>query len=311
MDPTPPDPFSPAAQGNDAFFKAVYSEPGHATAFFQRHLPPAIAAAIDWTTLAVLPGSFVQSDLHQSHSDLLFSVQAGSRETLLHLIFEHQTTPDSAMPLRLLGYTLEILNRHHSTHGLPLPPVLSFVLHQGPAPWNVSTAFGDLFELPPEIAADLQPFLPQFRHGLLDLSRYDPASGEDDYRQQAILQLMKLARERQILAYFRWLAKTLAKQLPENLIMRLLAYALNADSDLDPETIYRNLSANPELEKQAMSVAEKLRAEGRMIGSIQTLQELLGKSQSSSESLESLPQEELETLHRELRDESEARFKHR
>ena len=121
-----------AAHTNDGFFKAIFSQPEHATAFFKSHLPPAITAQIDWPSLLVLPGSFVKSSLQQVHSDLLFSVRIGERETLLYLLFEHQSTPDPAMPLRLLGYMTEIFTRHHKAHGFPLPAVLPLVFHQGP-----------------------------------------------------------------------------------------------------------------------------------------------------------------------------------
>ncbi len=76
-----------AAHTNDGFFKAVFSQPEHATAFFKRHLPPAIVEKIDWLSLVVLPRSFVKSTLQQVRSDLLFSVRIGKRETLLYLLF--------------------------------------------------------------------------------------------------------------------------------------------------------------------------------------------------------------------------------
>jgi predicted transposase/invertase (TIGR01784 family) len=87
-------PLTPAAHTNDGFFKAVFSQPEHSTAFFKSHLPPALAAKMDWSSLGVLPGSFVKTSLQQVHSDLLFSVRVGERETLLYLLFEHQSCPD-------------------------------------------------------------------------------------------------------------------------------------------------------------------------------------------------------------------------
>lgn len=84
------DPLVPVAHTNDGFFKAVFSQPEHAIAFFKSHLPPAITARIDWSSLTVVSGSFIKSSLQQVHSDLLFSVHIGDRETLLYLLFEHQ-----------------------------------------------------------------------------------------------------------------------------------------------------------------------------------------------------------------------------
>jgi predicted transposase/invertase (TIGR01784 family) len=308
---------TPAAHTNDGFFKAVFSQPEHATAFFKSHLPQAITAKIDWPSLAVLPGSFVKSSLQQVHSDLLFSIRIGQRETLLYLLFEHQSSPDPAMPLRLLGYVTEIYLQHHKAHGLPLPPVLPFIFHQGPENWNISTSFDDLFSLPEELAADLLPFLPKFHHALLDLTRFDPATSENDTRLRMVLQLMKLARQKKLLRFYQWLAQFSAEDLSDNLLGLMLLYSLHADSNLDVEKIYHTLSPNPKLEKNAMSVAEKLKAQGRVegrveglwIGKIQAFEEFLGKPQTPRETLESITPEELETLHQTLHREYEVRFK--
>ncbi len=321
----PENSLEPAVHTNDGFFKAVFSQPEHATAFFKSHLPAAIVAGIDWPSLTVVPGSFVKSRLQQVHSDLLFSVRIGDRETLLYLLFEHQSTPDPAMPLRLLGYVTEIFTRHHQSHGFPLPPVLPLVLHQGPLTWNISTAFEDLFELPEPIATELFPYLPKFHHALLDLSRCDPAAEEDDTRLRVVLQLMKLARKKELLRFFQWLAGFSSHELPDSLLGLMLLYALHSDSDLDAEKIYHSLSTNPELEKSTMSVAEKLIAQGRMegisqgisqgisrglwVGRIQTLQEFLGQPMSSCDELEILDPAELESRHAILHREYEARFK--
>ena len=311
----------PAAHTNGGFFKAVFSQPEHATAFFKSHLPPKIVARIHWPSLTVLPGSFVKSSLQQMHSDLLFSVRIGERETLLYLIFEHQSTPDPAMPLRLLGYVTEIFTRHHKAHGLPLPPVLPLVFHQGPESWNISTAFEDLFELPAEIAPELLPFLPKFHHALLDLTRFDPATGEDDTRLRVVLQLMKLARQKELLRFFQWLAGFSSHELPDNLLGLMVLYALHSDSDLDAEKIYHSLSSNPELERNTMSVAEKLIAQGRVegraegqqkglwIGKIQAFEEFLDCPVSPSAALEAMSLEELAARHRDLHREYETRFK--
>ena len=71
---------------HDGFFKAVFSDPDKAGAFFRKHLPESVTHRIEWSSLTVLPASFVKRDLQQNHSDLLFSVQLSGRETLLYLV---------------------------------------------------------------------------------------------------------------------------------------------------------------------------------------------------------------------------------
>ena len=287
---------------------------------------------IEWSSLTVLPASFVKRDLQQNHSDLLFSVQLSGRETLLYLVFEHQSTPDPLMPLRLLNYMVEIMLGYTREHPLPLPPVVGFVLHQGPAVWNVSTAFEDLFDLPPETADALLPLLPKFRHALLDLTRCDPAREETRADLRMVLQLMKCAREQRLLEFFDWLAGEYAgisASLSEGLLRLALWYALHSDASLDVEDIYRHLQSEPQLQHTTMSVAEKLiakgeargeargeakgeargRAEGKWIGKLQMLEELLGEPVATEETLRALSLDALEKRYLDCQARYDARFK--
>ncbi|NQX01499.1 hypothetical protein HQ447_12635, partial [bacterium] len=173
--------------------------------------------------------------------------------------------------------------------------------------------------------SELLPYLPKFHHALLDLTRFDPATEEHDTRLRVVLQLMKLARTKELLPFFHWLAGLAAAELSDSLLRQILLYALHADSDLDAKKIFHTLSANPELEKNIMSVAEKLKAEGRVegrdegrrqgrdeglwIGKIQVFEEILGRPQTSREILEAKPLAELEALHQQLFREYEVRFK--
>ena len=234
-----------SSQPHDAYFKEVFSQPERAAAFFRGHLPAVLAAQIDWDSLAPQPGSFVKQSLQQAHSDLLFSARAGTRGVLLYLLFEHQTTVDPAMPLRLLGYLLEIWQGHERKHGLPLPPVIPFVLHQGPDTWNVSVNFEKLIDLPEELSAELLPFLPKFSHALLDLTQFDPAKEEHHEQMRVVLQLMRLARQKRMIEFSQWLSREIAMDLlPEGLLRSSFMYVLHVDSRLDLERIYHTLGDN-------------------------------------------------------------------
>ena len=282
MPDVPPDPLPDnvsgtdyllSAQSHDAYFKKVFSDPAYASGFFRQHLPPEVVREIAWEGLTVVPGSFVKRTLQQAHADLLFSVKAGGEKLLLYLLFEHQTTVDPAMPLRLLAYMTEIWLAHRKTDGSRLPAILPFVLHQGPERWTVPLNFREMLTLPPELAGAMQRFLPSFEYGLLDLSQCEPATEEEDTTLQVVLQLMKVAREqRRMLEFFEWLASHLPP-LPEALLHLTLLYALHHDGDLDVGKIAHTLKSNPELKDKAMSLAEKLIAQGRNEGRNEGLQE--------------------------------------
>jgi len=323
-----------SAHPHDAFFKKVFSQPEHAVAFFKGHLPAEVVGLVRWEELQLLPGSFVNTDLRQAHSDLLFSVPLRAidveRDILLHLIFEHQTTVQACMPLRTLGYQVDILERHYREHGLPLPPVIGLVLHQGPDCWTVSTSLEDLFQLPAEIGEILRPYLPCVRHALLDLSQFDPGKEEDNERMKVVLKLMKMAREKDLLQFFSWLVEemaTMVTPLPDPLLTLALFYALNTDEQLDIEALTNTVRSQKQLSKLTMTTLEKILAEGEVrgmakgkaegkaegvwIGKIQMIRDFLGEPPAREKELASLSELELEEMFTALQHRYDSGFKGR
>ena len=276
-----------------------------ATGFFKAHLPAPIAGAIEWPKLEILPGSFIKQDLHQIHSDLLFSAPIGTERLLIYLLFEHQSAPDPGMPRRLLGYMLEIWNKYAPETGGPIPPVLPFVLHQGPEQWKVSPAFQDCLCLPAEgeLAAAVLRFVPKFDYALLDLSQYDPDLNEKDPLNRFILHIMKLARERrQALELFIWLREEMLRDSAlARWVRPIIWYLMHIDGRIDKAEVMHTLEASGVFSPEAMTLAEHFRVEGRMEGlaagaareKIRIFQKLLGAPVSADSEFEHLTLDEL------------------
>jgi predicted transposase/invertase (TIGR01784 family) len=314
-----------ASQPHDAFFKHVFSNPEIAVPYFQRHLPAEIRDRARWEDLRLVPSSFVKTDLQQAHSDLLFSVPILSdgekeRVLLLHLVFEHQTKVDPIMPLRMLIYQVEILQRYQREHGLPLPPVIGMVLHQGPDKWTVSPHLHDLFNLPEDIAPVLMPYLPGMKHALLDLSQIDPAQTEDSEHLKIVLKLMKLAREKELIEIFTWLVSIeahLLENFPDALLSLSLLYALHADDTLDIQDISRTVESSKRISKITMNAVDKLIEQGKVegetkgtwIGRIQLLQEFLSITVTPHSDLSSLSLDDLQIEYRVLQQRYDSDFK--
>jgi len=161
-------------QPHDALFKKTFSEVEHAAAEFRAVLPAELVSRTDFSTLALSPGSYVDEALSGSQSDLLFSVRVSGKPALLYVLFEHQSSPDKLMPLRLLGYIVRILVRYvdEAKAGgdkaggdtLPLPAVIPVVLHHGKSGWAVATRLEEL------------PWLPMSRLPPLSAERSTPLS---------------------------------------------------------------------------------------------------------------------------------------
>ncbi len=78
---------------HDAFFKQVLSDPKLASTFLREHLPPEVAELLGSKLPVLIPGSFVDEELRQHHSDLLYQVQLkGRREALAYVLMEQELT---------------------------------------------------------------------------------------------------------------------------------------------------------------------------------------------------------------------------
>jgi len=160
------------AAPHDALFKATFSQVELAAEELRCVLPPALVARMDFSTLALAAGSFVDEELREQHTDLLYSVDLAGQRALAYILFEHQSSGEAWMALRLLRYMLKIWDKCVIDGASRLPVILPVVLHHGASGWRAATCFQDLFELPVEAAE----FTPHFRFALDDLAVHSEAS---------------------------------------------------------------------------------------------------------------------------------------
>ena len=77
-----------SAQPHNGFFVEVFSDPERAKAFFLDQLPAKVAKLVNWKTLRLMPSTFVQANLQDVRSDLLFSakLKRSGKMVLLYLL---------------------------------------------------------------------------------------------------------------------------------------------------------------------------------------------------------------------------------
>ena len=97
----------------------MFSTREHAAAELKAVLPASLIAEMDFSTLELVPGTFVD-DLHaETHSDLLYKVKLSGEDTLIYKVFEHQSATDEIMPLRVLGYAVRVLSQYARSRASP------------------------------------------------------------------------------------------------------------------------------------------------------------------------------------------------
>ena len=180
---------------HDTLFKAVLGQLEHARGVLQTVVPAALAAAVDWSTLALEPNSFVDAALRWRYTDLLFSaawVDGGPGR--VYFLFEHQSTlPEGGlMAFRLLRYQVQIWESWHADHPVAtaLPLIVPIVLYHGAATWSAPRTFAELLDVPAGRRPAAAPHGVQLAYVLHDLS----AISDDELRgAPAMTALGKLA----------------------------------------------------------------------------------------------------------------------
>jgi predicted transposase/invertase (TIGR01784 family) len=160
------------ASPHDALFKAAFSQVELAAEELRCVLPPALVARMDLSKLSLEAGSFVDEALRSRHTDLLYTVPLDGRLARIYVLFEHQSTPERWMALRLLGYMLRIWDSCLESNPDHLPVIIPVVLHHSDAGWRAPTSFEALVDPPPEAA----PFTPHFSFALDDLGLHSDAA---------------------------------------------------------------------------------------------------------------------------------------
>ena len=257
-------------QPHDHLFKRVFGVPADAASFLQARLPARLSRALHWPTLKRRPDSFVTPDLRGAASDLLFEIRyaapgAAHAPLWLYLLFEHQSTPDHWLRLRLLGYCCRIWERDRQDHNEAryLRPILPLVFYQGPTGWRHSPQFADLF-----LAATRDwPWLPRFEHLLFDQTQVSPAQAAGSVRAR-LLQLTMMHAFNRAVREARQRMRALLDDLGregsggQDDMEMFMGYIMETGPEDTPEAMGELLSrtaAGGEL----MTSGERLRQEGR------------------------------------------------
>ena len=133
-----------------------------------------LARHLDFDTLERLPASFVTEHLGQRHADMLWKVQTThGRWLYLFVLLEFQSTVDRAMALRMLDYSVRVLQGLGKEDLGPkgeYPAILPVVIYNGARRWNAPTDMRGLYGSLPD---ELLGYLPRSRYLLLDLGRVE------------------------------------------------------------------------------------------------------------------------------------------
>jgi len=273
---------------HDRFFREVFSRLAWSRDFLRTQLPPAIVETLALETLELRPGSFLNEELQQYFSDLLFRVSLRTgRDAYVYVLLEHKSYVERFVALQILRYKVEIweqiraedtaeAKRQKRPQRRKFPPIFPLLVYHGQRKWQVSQQFADLVEG----GAAWAPYLPDFRYEVAAVADIRETELFDSVLFRAAIRLMRhifdpdLADKLpQIWAEFRSLAWGPETQ---GFLIVMLSYVTSATKVSNAQLVRSLELAVPEHEEALMAtLAREWMAQGIEQGVEQGRQALL------------------------------------
>lgn len=286
---------------HDRFFREVFSRLDLAREFLSKQLPAAIAASLDFATLDLRPGAFLDEELQQYFSDLLFraNLQTG-QPAYVYILLEHKSYIEWFTGLQLLRYKVEIweqVRREEKAKAAQtekskkkqqrtkLPPIFPLVIYQRKRKWTAPQHFHDLIEA----SAEWRPYLPDFQYELVSVVSLRETELFSAVLRRAAIRLMRHIFDPDLAHKLPQIWEELCNLAwgpdAQGFLMIMLSYVSSANANVTPEALKRSLEiAFPQEGDQVMaSLVQQWLEEGKQRGWQQGLQQ--GLQQGAREAL--------------------------
>ena len=263
---------------HDKFFKEIFGKVEVAKDFLNNYLPENIMKVIDVDTLEPQKDSFINEELQEVFSDMLFKVNINNREGYVYILFEHKSYISKDIAFQLLKYMLEIWEakiKKEKTYKLPV--IIPLVIYHGKDSWNIRTTLGELITEYEELPKDIQKFIPDYEYLLYDISRYADEEIKGEARLRILFTIFRdiftkdnKGLQESILRAAKHLRELEDRETGIEYFETLIRYVFSARTNLtrtDVDEIIKKIEGTyPEGSEVIMTLIERIREEGKEEG---------------------------------------------
>lgn len=153
---------------HDKFFKQSFGRKEVARSFIQEYLPGKLHKLLDLKTLEILKDTYVDKELSEHFSDILYRIKISGKVSYIYLLFEHKSYIDEWVGFQLLRNMVKIWEgyRKQNKKAKKLPVIMPIVIYHGREKWNAKNGFAGLVDG----VAEMVEYVPGFKTEILDIS---------------------------------------------------------------------------------------------------------------------------------------------
>ena len=265
---------------HDKFFKETFSIRENVIDFLHGTFPEEIIKRLDLSTLTVDNNSYIDNELKEYFSDVVYNCSFKNTELKIAVLFEHKSYVAPYPHIQLLRYLLKIWETNIK-QGEPFKAVIPVVLYHGQEKWK-HRRFPEYFAGIDEI---LYRFIPAFEYLLTDLSSYSNEEIKERVFGRASIQIAMLLmrnifNERELDKKLKDFIEIGRQYYEEDEGLRFLEsvirYLYNAP-EIEVERVINTIQEiSEEGGKLSMTIAAKLIEKGKLEGKSEGLREAIG-----------------------------------
>ncbi len=255
---------------HDKLFRETWSNLSNAKSFLKHYLPERILKIVQLDSLEICKDTFIEKDLKDYYSDMLYKVNLGKDPGYIYFLFEHKSYPDRLIHLQVLEYMIKIWRlelKQSKTRRISI--IIPMVLYHGQDKWRIDDKLSSIFRGPAEQLAD---YIPDFKYILYDLSQYTDDQIKGTIMARVTMLLLKHIFDQdcsdRLPDIFSLLKDLSEKETGLQYFESLIKYVFSNVEDITVEKIKSIVTDTLSEDKggMIMTLAEKLRNEGLQKG---------------------------------------------
>ncbi|MEI3612462.1 Rpn family recombination-promoting nuclease/putative transposase [Pseudogracilibacillus sp. SO30301A] len=264
---------------HDKFFKETFSHVEVTKSFLLHYLPPDVTEILDIATLKPEKDSFINKELEEGFSDLLFSADIDGRKGYIYFLFEHKSYPDKTVVFQLLKYMTKIWSTKMKKEKMDqVPLVIPLLIYHGLTPWNREKTLGGMISGYGYFPPGIRKFVPEYAYLVYDITNYKDEEIKGEARVQILFMMF---RDVQKAKNVQELLKTIDKAIMylqeledkqtgveyfETFMRYIFSAAKNLTREDTDEIVEKVETTYPEGSELVMTLAESWREEGVKVG---------------------------------------------
>ena len=277
---------------HDKLFKETWSNQENTRSFLQHFLPDKVLQVMDLSSLEICKDSFVEKELSDYYSDMLYKVMLSGTPGYVYVLFEHKSYYDKYVHFQMLEYMVKIwrlfVKQQKKKANKALPIVIPLLICHGKHAWPENAVrFSSHLSGPVD---ELSGYIPDFSIELYDLAKLTDDEIKGTVMARVVLLLFKHVSDPDLLdrlpGILALMKDLMEKQTGLQYFESLFRYLFNTIDNISAERIKEiaEQSISGKAREYIMTLAEKLRKEGEIRGEIKG--KLEGKLEGLSDAIE-------------------------